>query len=270
MTWNPTQYLQFAGERMRPAIDLLARATIDAPRTIVDLGCGAGNVTGILAERWPQATITGVDNDAAMLARARGALAAKSQVRFVEGDLATWRPDEPVDVLFSNAALHWADDHATLFPALFGGVAPGGVFAVQMPSNFGAPSHQALFATAAAPRWRARLQALIRPQPVATAEQYFEWLAPKAASLDVWTTEYLQVLAARADGEHPVVAWTRGTALLPFVTALDESERAVFVADYAERIAQAYRPRADGSVLFPFRRLFFVAHCAKLPHPRKA
>lgn len=262
MTWNPAQYLQYAGERMRPALDLLARVPADAPRTVVDLGCGAGNVTAVLAERWPQATIVGVDNDAAMLARARAALATNPQARFVEGDITTWLPDAPVDVLYSNAALHWADDHAALFPRLFGNVAPGGALAVQMPSNFGAPSHQALFATASAPRWRARLQALIRPQPVASADRYFEWLAPQARSLDVWTTEYLQVLGARADGEHPVVAWTRGTALLPFVTALDEDERPAFVADYAERVAAAYPARADGAVLFPFRRLFVVARRA--------
>jgi trans-aconitate 2-methyltransferase len=262
MTWNPSQYLQYAGERMRPALDLLARIAVDAPQSVVDLGCGAGNVTRVLAERWPRAALVGVDNDASMLARARQALVTHPPVRFVEADIAAWLPEQPVDVVYSNAALHWADDHRMLFPRLFGAVVHGGFLAVQMPANFGAPSHQALFATAGASRWRVRLAGLIRPEPVASAERYYEWLAPLAESVDLWTTEYLQVLPARADGEHPVVAWTRGTALVPFVAALDEADRPAFVADFAARIADAYVPRADGAVLFPFRRLFMVARRA--------
>jgi trans-aconitate 2-methyltransferase len=259
MSWNPAQYLQYAGERLRPALDLVARVGLDAPRAVVDLGCGAGNVTQLLADRWPEADILGIDNDARMLERARQALADRARVGFAAANLETWAPQGLVDVLFSNAALHWADDHATLLPRLLRFVAPGGVLAVQMPSNFAAPSHRALQATAGSARWRARLEPLARPEPVAPASRYYDWLAPEAAALDLWTTEYLQVLGARSDGEHPVVAWMRGTALVPFVGALDEDEREAFVADFAARIAGAYVPRADGTVLFPFRRLFVVA-----------
>lgn len=259
MSWSPDRYLQYADARLRPALDLLARIDLAAPRCVVDLGCGAGTVTGWLARRWPAATIVGVDGDAAMLERARHALANSRQVRWEQADLADWRPGADVDLIFSNAALHWLDGHATLLPGLLAAVAPGGVLAVQMPCNFDAPSHAELFALAWAPAWHEALAALVRPAPVAGAAQYYAWLAPAALSLDVWTTEYLQVLPARADGEHPVVAWMRGTALLPFVAALPERRREAFVAEYAERVARAYPRRADGCVLFPFRRRFLVA-----------
>jgi trans-aconitate 2-methyltransferase len=259
MSWNPAQYLQYAGERLRPALDLVARVDLEVPRAVVDLGCGAGNVTQLLADRWPEAVILGIDNDARMLERARQTLADRPRIGFAAANLEAWAPQGPVDVVFSNAALHWADDHATLLPRLLRFVAPGGVLAVQMPANFAAPSHRALHAAAASARWRARLEPLVRPEPVAPASRYYDWLAPEAAALDLWTTRYLQVLRARADGEHPVVAWMRGTALVPFVGVLAEDEREVFVADFATRIADAYVPRADGAVLFPFRRLFIVA-----------
>ena len=138
-------------------------------------------------------------------------------------------------------------------------VAPGGALAVQMPDNFRAPSHRLLYEVARSPRWRDAVAQLIRPDPVHGPERYFEWLAPHARSVDIWSTEYLQVLAARDDGEHPVVAWTKGSALVPMMAALDGASRNAFVADYAARIEGAYARRDDGTVLFPFRRVFIVA-----------
>jgi len=260
MTWDPAQYLKYSGERLRPALDLLARVAIAGPRTIVDLGCGAGNVTRILAERWPEAEIVGVDNSAAMLAKAP--TEASRAIEWREADLAAWASSPSpaaCDLVFSNAALHWLDDHATLFPKLFAAVAQGGALAVQMPSNFAAPSHVELHAVATGARWRARVGDRARPVPVASAIQYFDWLAPLAGTIDAWTTEYLHVLPRALEGDHPVVAWTRGTALTPFLSALDPDEQRAFVADYSARIRVAYPPRADGSVLFPFRRVFIVA-----------
>ncbi len=264
MTWDPAQYLKYSGERLRPALDLLARIGVVAPRTIVDLGCGAGNVTRILAERWPKAAVVGLDNSAAMLAKARASGVAGIDWR--EAELATWA-DSPIpaeaDIVFSNAALHWLDDHAMLFPRLFSAVARGGILAVQMPSNFAAPSHVELHAVATGARWRSRIGERARRVPVATSAQYFEWLAPMADSIDAWTTEYLHVLPRGEEGDHPVVAWTKGTALTPFLEALDPDEQRAFVADYAERTRMAYPVRSDGRVLFPFRRLFIIATRSK-------
>jgi trans-aconitate 2-methyltransferase len=259
MSWNPAQYLQYEDARLRPALDLLARIGVEAPAVVVDLGCGAGNVSVQLARRWPAARIEGVDGDAAMLERARAATAGDARFTWTQCDLAAWRPRGTVDVLYSNAALHWLDEHAELFPRLLATVAPGGVMAVQMPDNFRAPSHQALFDVASRAPWRERLAPHVRRAPVAAIAEYHDWLEPLAASLDLWSAEYLQRLPKRADGEHPVVAWTRGTALLPFLGALDGTEREAFLAAFAERVEAAYPRRRDGSVLFPFRRIFIVA-----------
>lgn len=259
MVWDPAQYLKYAGERQRPARDLIARIALAAPRAIIDLGCGAGNVTRLIGERWPDARITGVDNSAAMLARAREATHGDARFDWLEADLAAFAPCEPADLLFSNAALHWLDDHQALFPRLFAHVAPGGVLAVQMPANFAAPSHTILAEIATSPGWRDRLGRLVRPTPVASAADYFALLAPRARVVDAWTTEYLHVLAPATGDEHPVVAWTRGTALTPFLGALDADAQRAFLAEYGARIARAYPALADGQVLFGFRRLFVVA-----------
>jgi len=262
MVWDPVQYLKFAGDRMRPAMDLLARVPLSAPRAIVDLGCGTGNVTRLLAERFPGATITGVDNSASMLERAQREAAPGERIRWRCADLAHWAvaDSEPApDLVYSNAALHWLDDHPRLFPRLFAAVGGAGVLAVQMPNQFGAPSHSALAELANAPRWRTLLAPAVRGVPVAPLAAYYEWLAPQASAIDAWTTEYLHVLPAGADGEHPVLAWTRGTALTPFLALLDAGRQRAFLDDYRARLEAAYPRREDGAVLFPFRRQFIVA-----------
>lgn len=259
MAWEPAQYLKYAGERQRPAVDLIGRIALGAPRTIIDLGCGAGNVTRLLGERWPEARVTGVDNSAAMLARAREATRGDARFEWLEADLAAFAPRERADLLFSNAALHWLDDHRTLLPRLLAHVVSGGVLAVQMPSNFAAPSHTIVAQIATSARWGDRLGRLVRPTPVAPVAEYFALLAPHARVVDAWTTEYLHVLAPAPTDEHPVVAWTRGTALTPFLEALDADSQRAFLAEYGARIAQAYPALADGRVLFPFRRVFVVA-----------
>ena len=260
MRWNPVQYLQFAGERLRPALDLLARVPLEHPRTIVDLGCGAGNVTTLLGERWPEAHIVGVDNSPDMLREARAATRNDPRFTFVAADLAQWRPDAPVDLVYSNAALHWLPDHAALFARAAAMVAPGGVLAVQMPDNFRASSHTLIADIARSERWRAQLGGIVREPPVAAPADYFAWLSPLMPTIDIWLTEYLQVLEPRKDGEHPVAAWTKGTWLAPFLAPLDASERTEFLRDYMQRLALYYPARDDGRTLFPFRRVFIVAN----------
>jgi len=252
MSWNPERYLAFGDHRTRPAIDLLARLALEAPARVADLGCGPGNSTALLVERWPDAAMIGIDNSAEMLAKAR---ASGIRASWVEADIAQWTPTAPFDVLFSNAALQWLADHALLLPRLFEQVAPGGMLAVQMPRNFGAPSHVLLREVAATGPWSERLQPLLSAEPVGPPAWYYDLLAPGAASLDIWETEYLQVL----EGEDPVLAWTRGTALRPVQAALHAEELAAFEAEYKERLRTAYPKRSDGRTLFPFRRLFIVA-----------
>jgi trans-aconitate 2-methyltransferase len=259
MPWNPAQYLEFADARLRPALDLLARIRLERPQTIVDLGCGTGNVTRLLAGRWPQARVVGIDSSPAMLEEARAATPDAPRCTFVAADLAQWQPDAPVDLVYSNAALHWLPDHAAVFARVAAMVAPQGVLAVQMPDNFRAPSHTLIRAIARSDRWRGRLGGIVREPPVAAPVDYFAWLAAWMATIDIWRTEYLQVLERRKDGEHPVAAWTKGTWLVPFLEALGEPDRAGFLREYMDRLAADYPPRDDGRTLFPFRRLFIVA-----------
>ena len=252
MSWDPGQYLRFADQRLRPALDLLLRIDHANPETIVDLGCGAGNVTAHLKQRWPGTIVTGVDNSPEMLERAR---TIDADINWEAGELATWRPAQTVTIIYSNAALHWADNHADLLPRLAGFVAKGGMLAVQMPHQNGAPSHQAAFQRANTARWRQRLEGLTRESPVAAPQQYYDWLTPHFSAVDIWESEYLQIMR----GANPVADWTRGTFLLPFLDALDDDERAEFEAEYRTLILQAYPQRSNGNTLFPFRRLFLIA-----------
>jgi trans-aconitate 2-methyltransferase len=252
MAWDPAQYLKFAGPRLRPALDLLQRIEAEAPATVYDLGAGAGNVTRLIAARWPAAHVVGVDSSAEMLAKAA---AENPQIAWQRADLATWRPDNPAAVIYSNAALQWLGDHEHLFPRIFSLLAPQGVLAVQMPRNFAAPSHVLIFETALDGPWRPKLEPLLNRSPVAAPDFFYDLLAPLAARLDIWETEYLQVL----DGQNPVKEYTKGSWLSPLLAALDEPMRSRFETAYGERVLAAYPPRADGKTLFPFRRLFLVA-----------
>jgi trans-aconitate 2-methyltransferase len=252
MSWHPDRYLAFGDERTRPAVDLLARVPLAEPTRIADLGCGPGNSTRLLCERWPEADVLGIDNSAAMLAKAEG---SGIRARWLQADIAAWTPDPPFDLLFSNAALHWLPDHASLLPRLLGHLRPGGVLAVQMPRNFAAPSHTLLREVAKVGPWAESLARHLADEPVAAPEWYHDLLAPLAAAADIWQTEYLHVL----DGDDPVLNWVRGTALRPVITALSAEEQVRFEAAYAQRLRTAYPRRPDGRTLFPFRRLFIVA-----------
>jgi trans-aconitate 2-methyltransferase len=243
--------MKFADHRLRPAVDLLNRVDLESPALVYDLGAGSGNVTELLARRWPGARVTGVDNSEEMLRRA----ARLPNVEWRMGDIAAWRPERPADLVFSNAALHWLQDHAGLFTGLMHTLASGGVLAVQMPRNFAAPSHTSIAAAAMIGPWRRRLEPLLRPSPVQPPQFYLGALAPLSAVVDVWETEYIQVLT----GDNPVKEWTKGTWLRPLLEALEEPERAEFESAYADLVARAYPKQADGTTLFPFKRLFIVA-----------
>jgi trans-aconitate 2-methyltransferase len=250
--WSPLVYGTFVWERLRPAIDLLNRVDLSVPTIVFDLGCGAGRITRRLVARWPGARVTGVDASPAMLAEARQ---GQTTIRWVEADIASWAPELPPDLIFSNAALHWLDDHDILLPRLLGCLRPGGVLALQMPRNHGEPSHTAIVETVESGPWRERLEPLLRRRPVAAPEVYAELLLPLVTSLDIWETVYMHVLP----GENPVVEWTSGTGLRPLLAALQGRERDDFLADYAARTARAYPRRDDGLTLFPFHRLFIAA-----------
>lgn len=247
--WNPGAYAKFRGLRLRPALDLLAQIG-DLPKgDIVDLGCGDGAASGALAARFPERRLVGVDASPAMLEKATG-YAAK-----VQADIAGWQPETPPALIFSNAVLHWLPDHAQLMPHLVGLLAPGGVLAVQMPRQFLAPSHRFLRDIAAA-MFPDRFDFGQYTPPVAPAVTYWEMLTP-LGRIEAWETEYVQSLDAVAEG-HPVRAFTGSTAMRPFVEKLTAVEVQQFTAAYDTALGSAYPLLVDASVLFPFRRCFFV------------
>lgn len=251
MIWDPEQYLKFVDARQRPAVDLVARLDGLTPRRIVDLGCGAGNITALLHERWPLAQICGVDRDQAML---RKAAATAPEISWQHAEIADWQATAAVDLIFSNAALHWLDDHQRLFVRLLGELAADGVLAVQMPANFAQPAHRTLRELAAETRWQ-RVLAEARLGSVLAADEYHCLLSAHCHEVDVWETTYWQQLR----GDDAVVEWMKGTTLRPYLNRLDAVAAVDFLAAYRQRVAEAYPVRADGSVLFPFRRLFLVA-----------
>lgn len=252
--WDPDQYLRFADERARPFFDLLARVRHPDARAIADLGCGPGNLTRILAERWPGARVIGVDSSPAMLAQAQP-VAIPGRLDFIEAGISTWRPAAPLDLIFTSAALQWVGDHDVLLPRLVSMLAPAGVLALQMPYHFASAAHEAIEEAKADPRWRAELTGVgLHRQSVQPLAWYVELLHDLAVAVDAWQTTYMHVL----QGEQPVLEWFKGTALRPLIERLAEPLRSAFLADVARRFAAAYPPR-HGITLLPFTRLFVVA-----------
>jgi trans-aconitate 2-methyltransferase len=250
-SWDPTTYLRFSDERSRPFHDLTQRIAANAPGTVVDLGCGPGQLTATLAERWRTARVLGIDSSAEMIERAQQL--AGERLEFTVADLVTWRPDEPVDVIVSNAAFQWVPEHRSLLPDLVGCLAPGGWLAFQVPGNFDQPSHVRLHELASDPRFAAATRHLERPAAFGP-QTYLADLATRGLQVDAWETTYLHVLS----GDDPVFTWISGTGARPVLQALTDEQRAVFVEEYKTMLRAAYPPQPFGTVL-PFRRVFVVA-----------
>jgi trans-aconitate 2-methyltransferase len=254
--WDAGQYLRFGGERSRPFFDLIAQVGSADPGYVADLGCGPGNLTAVLAQRWPHATVVGVDNSAEMIATAtRDAAPGLANLSFRIGDVWDWRPDRPVDVLACNAVLQWVPDHQRLLLNWVDLLAPGGWLAFQLPGNFDQPSHVIVRELAQSPRWRSLLADAELNRQAGDPAEYVELLARPGYQVDAWETSYLHVLP----GDDPVLEWTKGTTLRPVLAALDEEQAAAFIDEYGERLRQVYQPRSFGTI-FPFRRVFTVVH----------
>ena len=251
--WSATQYLKFEDERTRPPRDLLAQVPLQAPRRVADLGCGPGNSTELLIERFPQAEVIGVDTSPDMLRQARERL---PRCRFVEGDLSTWIPQPGTDLLFGNAVFQWVPDHPKVLARLLQSLPGGGVLAVQMPDNTREPALRLMEKVAAAGPWAAAIaQANAARNDLPRPEDYYDLLRPLCSHLDIWHTHYNHIMADHAG----VVEWFKGSALRPFLAPLDAAMRDPFIAHYTDEIRRAYQARYDGKVMLKFPRLFILA-----------
>ena len=252
--WDPGLYRRFEDQRTRPAIELLNRVPLLSARAVYDLGCGPGNSTELLVDRFGHDVVTGLDTSEAMLASARSRL---PKTPFLLADAATWRPAEPADLIYANAALQWVPDHETLLPRLYALLAPGGVLAIQMPDNLAEPSHRAMRDVAAEGPWTPLVgnAGASRADRMLTATSYYDLLADLGAELDIWRTTYHHAM----DSPGGIVSWVRATGLKPFVEPLPPDQQAGYLAAYEAQIDAAYPIRADGKRLLAFPRLFIVA-----------
>lgn len=250
--WDPEHYGRYADERSRPYGDLVARIRARHPRRVVDLGCGSGELTASLRHRWPAAEIVGIDASPAMISKAR-TIRGIDDLRFLERDLRSWRPDHDTDVMISNAALQWVPEHRDLLPGLVERLAPDGWLAFQVPGNFGEPSHRLLHELARTEPYATHTAEVLRPSSAGPAD-YLADLSALGCTVDAWETTYLHVLT----GEDPVFTWISSTGARPVLQALPEDLRETFETAYKDRLRAAYPEQAYGTVM-PFRRIFVVA-----------
>jgi trans-aconitate 2-methyltransferase len=275
--WDPALYLRYGGERSRPFFDLLARVGAELPSYVADMGCGPGQLTAMLAERWPSATVCGVDNSPQMIEAARQLVPAQTVrtavsagsgptltshapgLSFMLDDIRHWKPQHLPDVIISNAVLQWVPDHRELIVRWVDQLADGGWLAFQVPGNFDQPSHAILRELAASARWRPLLRDVELNRQTADPADYAELLARAGCEVDAWETTYLHILP----GEDPVLEWYKGTGLRPVLAVLDADQAADFLAEYGEQLRAAYPPASFGTML-PFRRVFAVAQRPRL------
>jgi trans-aconitate 2-methyltransferase len=248
MQWDPAQYGRFAEERGRPFLDLVSRVGASGPRRVVDLGCGPGSYTALLADRWPTATVEGIDSSPEMIAAAP----AGERLTFRIGDVVDWDPSG-VDVIISNATLQWVPTHRALVSAWAAALPSGGWLAFQVPGNFDSFSHVLMRSLAESQRWASSLRGILRHEVVGPPEEYAQLLLAAGLRADVWETTYVHVLS----GADPVLEWLRGTGLRPIMQALPPASYALFEEEFAAQLRQAYPPTPRGT-LFPFRRIFAV------------
>ncbi|WP_455821100.1 trans-aconitate 2-methyltransferase [Pseudomonas cerasi] len=251
--WNPDLYRQFEAERTRPAQELLNRIPFLSPSFVTDLGCGPGNSTELLHDKWPEAHVTGLDSSQAMLDQAQRRL---PDCEFVLADIRHWQATQPQNVIYANASLQWLTNHSELLPHLVSQLASGGVLAVQMPDNLDEPSHRLMRELAERPAWQGKIdpQAAARKRLLSTGD-YYDLLTAVGCRVDLWRTTYYHVMPS----PQAIVDWLRATGLRPYLAALDEAEQALWLADDYAEIARAYPPRQDGNLLLAFPRLFLVA-----------
>jgi len=251
--WNPEQYLKFENDRNKPIIDLLNHIELKSPKRIIDIGCGPGNSTGFLARQWPQAEVIGLDSSAAMLEVAKRNF---PELKWVQHDATNDISHlGKFDLVLSNAAMHWMQNHDHIVPGFFNLLNPGGVLAVQIPHNYDSPLDQALQAISNSEKWRDQLSAN-SPVKYYPAGYYYDILSNLTADFEIWITRYHHILNFHED----IIEWYQGTGFRPYLNQLDEKGKVEFLTDILVQVKQLYTPQVDGKIIFDFKRLFFMAY----------
>jgi trans-aconitate 2-methyltransferase len=252
--WSSKQYLMFENERTRPVRDLLSAVPVAEARQVIDLGCGPGNSTEVLAQRFPSAKVSGLDSSADMITAARKRM---PDVHFEVADIHTWQTPVSFDVILSNAVFQWVPGHETIFPALVSKLAEGGSLAIQMPDTQEEQPHRLMRELAEDGPWADKLKDVGQARTALnSADWYYGLLQPHCSRVDIWRTTYYHVLK---EGPSAIVEWFKGSALRPFLDPLDDKEKQAYLARYTELVTKSHPALADGSVLLPFPRLFMVA-----------
>ena len=252
--WNPEQYLKYKSERTRPSMDLVSRIKIKTPRNIIDIGCGPGNSTQILLQRWPSAKIVGLDHSEEMIKKARQDYPRQ---KWLTADVSLFESDILYCIVFSNACLHWVPHHDVVIPRLFEFVRDRGAIAVQVPSNHKSPLHKALVSVSSDKKWHRYTKGCERLLHHHPPQYYYELLTPIASSVDLWETIYYHILPSH----EGLIEWSKGTAMKPYLDRLpDEGKRNRFEREVLAGCKDAYKVQKDGSIIYPFKRLFFIAY----------
>ncbi len=255
--WNPDVYLRYEAYRARPALDLMEQIHLDVDGPIVDLGCGPGNVTKQLKDKWPERSVIAIDKSDTMLAKARDAF-GEDVITWQQGDIAAWTADQHYALVFSNAVLHWVENHTQVLPQLMNAVKPGGWLAFQIPVTEDAAYQKCIRATVQSDKWRDKLAGVWMYKNPMAPEPLYDLLTPMCSSVDVWVTDYHHVL----EGDNPAVDWIMGTGLTPYLAVLNDSDKKDFIADYSKRMVAAYPKQVDGKTLFLMKRIFALARKA--------
>ncbi len=252
--WNPDAYLKFQDERTQPSYDLAARVGLSSPKNIVDIGCGPGNSTRVLRERWPQAHITGMDSSPQMIAKARADFPRET---WILADAATWETDERYDLVFSNAVLQWIPGHAALADKLFALLNPAGALAVQVPANNDSPIYLAVNEVAGREPYRAAMRGCVELLTYHTPGFYYDLLSSLSPHVSMWQTTYYHVLTSH----QGLIDWYSSTGMRPYLERLPDAEqKRAFQEQVLDACRTQYPLQKDGRILFPFKRLFFVAY----------
>jgi len=252
--WNPDLYMQFSSERTQPSIDLIGKINQIEPKSIIDIGCGPGNSTQVLVNRWPKSQITGLDSSTAMIKKAKQDYPNQE---WIVADALTYNPEIKYDIIFSNAVIQWIPNHEKLLTKFHENLTDNGIIAIQIPLFWDMPLGQIINNTAKDDRWKTKTESVSNLFTIHDYSFYFDQLSELFNSIEMWETHYMHIL----NSHIAILEMMRSTGLKPCLERLDDdSEKNKFEEEVLKKIRNAYPIQKNGKVLLPFKRLFFIGY----------